>query len=309
MDRIDAMTTLIAAVDGGSLSAASRNLGMPLATVSRKVSELEAHLRTKLVIRTSRKLMLTEPGRAYVAASRRILEEIDETERAASGEYGAPQGHLTITAPIMFGRLHVEPVVLAFLQAYPDIQARLILADHVVNLVDDHIEVAIRIGRLPDSAMVATQVGTMRMVTCISPALLGSHGMPAVPGDLQRFPCVAVEAPMPSSGWRFRDPGSGAPRDVAISARLAVSTPEAAAAAAVRGVGAARLLHYQAADALRQGALHVVLAEYELEPAPVHLLHAARGQMPLKMRRFLDFAAPRLRLVLGRFASGEAPVA
>ena len=302
MDRFEAMGMLLKVTELGSLSAAGRAMHVPLATLSRKIADLEALLGTRLLIRTTRKLSLTDAGIAYVAAARRILEQVDEAERDAAGEFTVPKGELAITAPLMFGRLHVLPIVADFLAAHADITVRLILSDRNVDLVDDHVDMAVRIGTLPDSAMVATQVGTMRMVTCISPALLGSHGMPAVPGDLQRFPCVAVEAPMPSSGWRFRDPGSGAPRDVAISARLAVSTPEAAAAAAVRGVGAARLLHYQAADALRQGALHVVLAEYELEPAPVHLLHAARGQMPLKMRRFLDVAAPRLRQELDAIA-------
>ena len=181
MDRFDAMATLVAAVDGGSLSAASRALGMPLATVSRKVSDLEAHLRTQLVVRTSRRLSLTEAGRAYVAASRRILEEIDDAERAASGEYRAPRGHLTITASIMFGRLHVEPVVLDFLNAYPDITARLMLADHVVNLIDDHVDAAIRVGRLARQRMVATRLGAVRWVTCASPEYLEARGTPQTP--------------------------------------------------------------------------------------------------------------------------------
>ena len=174
MDRFDAMATLVAAVDCGSLSAASRALGVPLATVSRKVSELEGHLRTQLLIRTSRKLVLTEAGLAYVAASRRILDEIEDAERTASGEYRAPRGHLTITAPVVFGRLHVEPVLLDFLTAYPDISARLVLADQVVNLVDDQVDVAIRIGRLPDSSMIATRLGAVGWVTCASPQYLES---------------------------------------------------------------------------------------------------------------------------------------
>lgn len=296
MDRIDAMTTLIAAVDGGSLSAASRNLGMPLATVSRKVSELEAHLRTKLVIRTSRKLMLTEPGRAYVAASRRILEEIDETERAASGEYGAPQGHLTITAPIMFGRLHVEPVVLAFLQAYPDIQARLILADHVVNLVDDHIEVAIRIGRLPDSAMVATRLGTIRRVACASPDYLARRGTPETLEMLADHDCVMFEGLYSSTVWNF---GCGErAAAVPIKPRFAVNTADAAIAAAVAGTGITRVLSYQVADALAAGELRLVLEPFEPEPLPVHLVYPAQSLLPLKLRAFLDFSAPRLKALL-----------
>lgn len=295
MDRLEAMGLLLKVTELGSLSAAGRALHVPLATLSRKISDLEALLGTRLLIRTTRKLSLTDAGIAYVAAARRILEQVDEAERAAAGEFTVPKGELAITAPLMFGRLHVLPVVADFLAAHADITVRLILSDRNVDLVDDHIDMAVRIGKLPDSAMVATQVGTMRMVACIAPALLASYGMPQVPGDLQRFPCVAVDAPMPAPGWRFRDPGSNAPLDVDITSRLAVNTPESAAAAAVRGVGVARLLHYQAAPALRQGALQIVLAEYEPEPAPVHLVHAARGQMPLKMRRFLDVAAPRLR--------------
>lgn len=295
MDRLEAMGLLLKVTELGSLSAAGRALHVPLATLSRKIADLEALLGTRLLIRTTRKLSLTDAGIAYVAAARRILEQVDEAERAAAGEFTVPKGELAITAPLMFGRLHVLPVVADFLAAHADITVRLILSDRNVDLVDDHIDMAVRIGKLPDSAMVATQVGTMRMVTCIAPALLASYGMPQVPGDLQRIPCVAVDAPMPAPGWRFRDPGSNAPLDVDITARLAVNTPEAAAAAAMRGVGVARLLHYQAAPALRQGALQIVLAEYEPEPAPVHLVHAARGQMPLKMRRFLDVAAPRLR--------------
>ena len=143
---------------------------MPLATVSRKVSELEAHLRTRLLNRTSRRLTLTDAGRSYVAACRRILEDIGEAERAAAGEYSAPQGDLIITAPIVFGRLHVLPVVIEFLAAYPDIDVRLVLADRVVNLLEDHVDLAVRIGDLPDSSLVATRVGSIRRVVCGSPA-------------------------------------------------------------------------------------------------------------------------------------------
>jgi DNA-binding transcriptional LysR family regulator len=302
MDRLEAMGLLLKVTELGSLSAAGRALHVPLATLSRKIADLEALLGARLLIRTTRKLSLTDAGISYVAAARRILEQVDEAERAAAGEFTVPKGELAITAPLMFGRLHVLPVVADFLAAHADITVRLILSDRNVDLVDDHVDMAVRIGKLPDSAMVATQVGTMRMVTCIAAVLLASHGMPAAPADLLRFPCVGIDAPMPSPDWRFREPGSNAPVDVAISARLAVSTPEAAAAAAVRGVGVARLLHYQAVEALRQGALQIVLAEYEPEPAPVNLVHAARGQMPLKLRRFLDVAAPRLRQELDAIA-------
>src|SRR5215469_16330065 len=164
MDRFEAMRTLIAAVDGGSLSAASRSLGVPLPTVSRRVSDLEAHLGTQLLVRTSRKLILTDAGTAFVASSRRVLEELGEAERAASGEYRAPRGELLVTAPIMFGKLYVAPVVHDFLATYPDVTVRLVLADGVVDLVENHIDVAVRIGQLPDSSLVARRVGTLRWV-------------------------------------------------------------------------------------------------------------------------------------------------
>jgi DNA-binding transcriptional LysR family regulator len=296
MDRFDAMATLIAAVDGGSLSAASRALGMPLATVSRKVSELEAHLRTQLVVRTSRKLLLTEAGRAYVAAGRRILDEIEEAERAASGEYRAPRGHLTITAPIMFGRLHVEPVVLAFLHAYPEIDARLVLADHVVNLVDDQVDIAIRIGRLPDSAMVATRLGAVGWVTCAGPGYLARRGTPDTLDALADHDCIMFEGLYSNTVWSF---GRGKETfAVPIRPRFAVNTADAAIAAALAGTGITRVLSYQVAEAVASGKLELILRAFEPEPLPVHLVYPAQSLLPLKLRAFLDFAAPRLKASL-----------
>jgi len=286
---------LVTVTETGSLSAAARALRVPLATLSRKVSDLEAQLDTRLLIRTTRKITLTDSGVTYVAAARRILEQVDEAERTAAGEFTVPKGELVVTAPVMFGRLHVLPVVAEFLAAFPEIDVRLALADRNVNLVDDHVDMAVRIGPLPDSSMVATAIGTMRWVTCASPALLATRGVPQAPVDLLRLPCVAVDASLPSPLWRFRHPESGAPVDVQVRPRLAVTTTEAAAEAASLSVGVTRLLHYQVVDAIGQGRLRLILERYEPEPAPVHLLHVSRGQMPLKMRRFLDFAAPRLR--------------
>jgi DNA-binding transcriptional LysR family regulator len=290
MDRYDAMATLIAAVDHGSLSAASRALGTPLATVSRKVSELEAHLRTQLVVRTSRRLALTEAGRTYVEAARRILDEIEDAERTASGEYRAPQGHLTIAAPVMFGRLHVEPAVLAFLAAYPRITARLALSDQVVNLVDDHADVAVRIGRLPDSSMIATRVGEVGWVTCASPAYLAARGEPETPEALAAHDGIMFEGRYSGNVWKF-----GRGHTVEVSPRLAVNTADAAIAAAVASAGITRVLSYQIAAPVAAGTLRLILRAFEPEPYPVHLLHAAQPLLPLKLRAFLDFAAPRLR--------------
>ena len=296
MDRFDAMATLIAAVDGGSLSAASRALGMPLATVSRKVADLEAHLRTQLLVRTSRRLSLTEAGRAYVAASRRILDEIDDAERAASGEYRAPRGHLTITASIMFGRLHVEPVVLEFLNAYPDITTRLILADHVVSLIDDDVDVAIRVGRLADSSMVATRLGAVTWVTCASPRYLETRGTPETPASLDQHDCIMFEGLYSTKVWSFGRGDQAEQRPV--RPRFSVNTADAAIAAAIASAGITRVLSYQVRAPVAEGKLRIILRGFEPEPLPVHLVHAGRPLLPLKLRAFLDFSAPRLKASL-----------
>src|ERR1700736_1027663 len=190
MDRLESMSVLVAAVEAGSLSAAARRLDTPLATVSRKVSELEAHLKTRLLHRTSRRLGLTDAGQAYVAACRRILEEVEEAERAASGEYSAPRGELIVTAPIVFGRLHVLPVLLEFLNTYPEIDVRLTLADRVVNLQEDHVDLAVRIGELPDSSLVAMRVGSIGRVVCGRPAYFAERGTPKRPNELSKHDCI-----------------------------------------------------------------------------------------------------------------------
>ncbi|HEX4050212.1 MAG TPA: LysR substrate-binding domain-containing protein [Steroidobacteraceae bacterium] len=297
MDRLEAMSLLVAVTEQGSFSAAGRALQVPLATLSRKISDLEGLLGTRLIIRTTRKLTLTDAGGAYVTAARRILEQVEAAEREVAGELTTPKGELVVSAPIMFGRLHVLPIVADFLATFPQITIRLNLADRNVDLLDDHVDLAVRIGRLPDSSMIATQVGVMRTVTCASPALLAAHGMPQRPDDLVRFPCVTVDTPAPSS-WTFRRPKSNAGLDIRPTPRLAVTTTEAAAQAAIRSVGITRLLRYQVAEAIERGELQIILETYEPIAAPVHVIHALRGQMPLKLRRFLDFAAPRLRSAL-----------
>ncbi|RVC28693.1 LysR substrate-binding domain-containing protein, partial [Mesorhizobium sp. M7A.F.Ca.CA.004.04.2.1] len=181
MDRLEAMSLFVAAVEAGSLSAASRRFGIPLATVSRKISDLERHLNTRLLNRSTRRLTPTDAGQAYLAACRRILDEVGEAERTAAGEYSAPTGELAITAPVVFGRLHVLPVVTGFLAAYPDVDIRLTLADRITQLVEDHFDLAIRIGQLPDSSLVAIGVGAIRRVVCASPAYLAEHGTPTTP--------------------------------------------------------------------------------------------------------------------------------
>jgi DNA-binding transcriptional LysR family regulator len=294
------MSILVAAAEAGSLSAAARRLGAPLATVSRKVSELEKRLQARLLNRSARRLSLTDAGSAYVAACKRILEEVDEAERAASGEYREPKGDLTVTAPIVFGRLHVLPVVTDFLEAYPAIDLKLTLADRVAHLLEDRIDVAIRIGRLSDSSLVATQVGAVRRVICASPAYFSRHGLPARPEDLERHDCVAFEGLSSPAVWTFARYKSE--MTIPIRSRLIVTTAEAAVDAAIAGVGVARVFSYQAVDAVRAGALVLALEEFEPAPWPVSLVRATRGLTPLKLRAFLDFATPRLKERLVRAA-------
>ena len=290
MDRLDAMAVFLAVVDGGSLSAAGRQLGMPLATVSRKLAELEAHLGARLVNRSTRRLELTEPGRTYEQACRRILDDVDGAERAVAGEYDTPRGELAITAPIVFGRLHVLPVVTDFLRANAAVDVRLALGDRVAHLLDEHVDVAVRIGVLPDSRLNAVPLGTLRAVVCASPAYLKAHGTPRTPAELDQHRCITFEATFPRP-WRF----AGGLVHTPARPRLVVNTAEAAVDAAVAGLGVTRVLSYQADAALRAKQLRLLLHEFEPAVEPVNLVFDGQQRVTSKLRAFLDFAAPRLR--------------
>lgn len=293
MNLFESMSMLVAVVDAGSLSAAARRLGVPLPTLSRKVAELETHLHTRLLLRTTRKLSLTEAGSAYVAACRQILEQVGEAGRAAVGEYASPRGELVVTAPVNFGRLHVVPVVAEFLSQFPDIGVNLVLTDRVVHLMDENADVAIRIGDLPDSSLVAARVGTVRRVVCASPAYLAANGVPRLPNDLAQHHCITFEVLASMRAWIF---GAGRSEiSMPVPSRLAVNTAEAAIAAAILGVGLIRVLSYQVEDAVRSDALRVVLQDFESAPLPVSLVHRGQAPLPLKLRAFLDFATPLLR--------------
>lgn len=297
MDRLEAMSTFLAAVEAGSLSAASRKLRVPLATVSRRVSDLEMHLRTKLLVRTSRRLELTDAGRSYAVACQNVLAAVDEAERAANGEYTVPKGELVIAAPIVFGRLHVLPVIVAFLEAFPAITVRLVQSDRVANFIEDHVDVALRIGALPDSSLIATRIGTVRRVVCASPGYLAAHGKePQTPADLAGHDCITFEGLMSPFSWSF--PSGKSDASITVRSRLVVNTAEAALDAAVSGLGITRVLSYQSAPAVRTGALKILLETFEPEPSPVHLIYADQGLVPLKTRAFIDFAKDRLREVL-----------
>ena len=292
------MSILVTVSEAGSLSAAARRLGTPLATVSRKVSDLEAHLKTLLLNRSNRRVTLTDAGQSYVAACKRILEEVGEAERAAAGEYSAPTGDLTITAPIVFGRLHVLPVAVEFLKAYPDIDIRIALADRVVNILEDHVDLAVRIGELPDSSLRARRLGSTRRVVCGSPAYFAARGAPKSPAELGAHDCITFEGMMSADAWTFTIGKSDAA--VAIHSRLIVNTAEAAIDAAMAGGGITRVLSYQAAAAVRAGALAIVLQDFEQVPSPVNLVYPDQRLLPLKLRAFLDFAAPRLQAPLSQ---------
>ena len=291
MDRLDAMTVFIAAVDEGSLSAAGRKLGMPLATASRKLADLESHLHARLLHRSTRKLTLTDAGEAYLVACRRILDEVGDAERAAAGEFSAPTGELIVTAPLVFGRMHVLPVAATFLTAYPDVDAKLLLSDRALDLIADQVDVAVRVGELPDSGMVATRLGTIRRVVCASPGYLKRRGTPRAPADLAGHDAIEFMGPFGAEPWAF----GGQRRPAPLRARLAVNTAEAAIDAAIDGVGLARVLSYQVAKPLADGTLKLVLTKHEPPPLPVHLLYVGRARLPLKLRAFLDHATPRLR--------------
>lgn len=296
VDRLESMSILVTAADEGSLSAAARRLGIPLTNVSRKVSELEANLNTRLVNRSSRRLTLTDAGRSYVADCKRILELVGEAERAATGEYSAPKGDLTITAPIVFGRLHVLPVVTEFLKAYPEIDVRLVFADRIVNLFEEHIDLAVRIGELPDSSLVATRIGTIRHVVCGSPSYFAVRGMPKTPDELGRHDCVTFEGLISPNVWIFTI--GKATKPVPIHSRLIVNTAEGAINAAVAGIGVARVLSYQVAHEIRTNQLVLALKDFEPAPWPVSLVYTGQRLLPSKVRVFLDYAVPRLKATI-----------
>lgn len=294
MDRLDAMSVFAAIVDGGSLSSAGRRLNVPLATVSRKLADLEAHLKTRLITRSTRRLVLTDAGRDYLEACRLILEQVDEAERAASGAYAQVKGRLVVSAPIVFGRLHVVPVAAAFLDAHPEVDMQLRLGDRNVNLIEEHVDLALRIGSLPDSNLVATPVGSVRRIVCASPAYLERHGTPQTPGELAAHRCITFEGLDAATAWAFAD-ADGHKRQARVRSRLAVSTADAAIEATLLGLGLTRVLSYQVAEALHQGRLVRVLSDHEPPAVPASLIYPGQGRLPMKTRAFIDFAVDRLR--------------
>jgi DNA-binding transcriptional LysR family regulator len=292
------MSVFMAAVEAGSLSAAGRKLGTLLPTVSRKISELEAHIKARLLIRSTTNLVLTDAGKSYLAACKSITESVDEAERQAAGEYSTPTGDLIIAAPIVFGRLHVVPIVAEFLQKYRDVNVELVLDDRPLDLMENHIDLAARVGALPDSSLIAVRIGQIRNIVCASPKYLKKRGTPKVPQDLAGHDRVnfTFAALLSSNMWVFREGKSEV--SMRIRSRLVVNTAEAAIDAAIAGVGITRVLSYQVKQVAQSGALTTVLTKFESAPIPINLIYTAQRPMPLKLRAFLDFATPRLRVRL-----------
>lgn len=303
MDRIEAMKVFVAALDEGSLAGAGRLLRRSPAAVSRAIAFLEAHVGVELLYRTTRSIRLSEAGARYAAACRRILTELEEADILAVGEKSAPRGVLTISAPPIGGEDVLRPIVDDFLNAYPMVSIRLLLLDRTVNLVEEGIDLALRVAHLPDSSLIATRVGNdVRKVVVASPAYLAAHPPIVEPADLAAHRIIAF-ANHGLDSWSFTPArGSTIPRTVQFAPRLTVNTVRAAAASAIAGTGLTRLYSYHVAEAVQNGQLRVVLADAEHPALPVHLL-APQGRVAVpKVRAFVDFATPRLRSVFARLA-------
>lgn len=291
MDRLDAMKVLLAVVDEGSISAGSRKLNAPLPSVSRKVAELERHLGTRLLIRTSRNIQLTDAGRDYVDAARSIISQLHDAELRASGEYEVPRGELTVTALIGFSRIIAIPLAAEFLKDHPEINLNFLALDRTVNLVDEHVDVAIRAGNLTDNSLYAVKVGEIDLVTAASPEYLERKGRPERLEDLAGHDGISYE--VVTTQWNFSQGGENVEAWPHIRTR--VNTASAAVAAAVAGLGITRLPTYQMADELESGQLLPILCSFNTRRIPVHLVYARQGLLPLKVRAFLDWMTPRLR--------------
>ncbi len=300
MDRLESISAFVAVARAGGFSAAARQVGIPLATISRRVAELEASLGVRLLQRSTRQVALTESGQAFFSASQRLLDDLKDAEEAVTGEYRTPKGDLAITAPMGFGRLHLQPVALEFLGVYPEINLKLLLVDRVVDIVEEHVDLALRIAELADSRMVARALGHVRIVVVANPEYLQRRGTPRHPRELMGHDCIAWSTLGPHSSWWFHEHGKD--ETFPIRTRLTTTSAESAIAAARSGLGLAQTTCYQAEGGIREGSLSVVLEDFECALTPVNLVYASQRLLPLKMRAFIDFAVPRLTERLRRIA-------
>ena len=297
-DRLDALTIFVAVAERQSFAEAARQLNRSPASVTRGVAALEERLQTRLLNRTTRAVSLTDAGARFLESGRRLLATYDELEAVSSGERTEPRGWVNVTAPVMFGRLHVLPLVRSFLSEYPQVDVRLLLLDRVVSLVDEGLDLGVRIGQLPDSGLRAVRVGQVRRIVCAAPQYLSRHGEPATPRDLGRHSLVACTAvtPVPDR-WSFHGPDGAT--SVTVRPRLVVNTTAAAVDAALDQFGLTCIRSYQAEPHAAAGRLKTVLVEYEPPPAPIHIVHPEGRHLPPKIRLFLDYATERLRRQFG----------
>ncbi|MBI2255424.1 MAG: LysR family transcriptional regulator [Proteobacteria bacterium] len=302
MDRIDAMRVFVTTLDEGSLAGAARKLGHSAAAVTRAISFLESHVGTQLLHRTTRSIRLSEAGERYAAACRRVLAELEEADLLAAGESAAPRGMLTLTGPLSSGCTVLRPILDAFLDGHPEVRARLHLMDRKVSLVEEGIDIALRIAHLPDSSLIAIRLGEVRRVVAASPAYLKGRPKIRSPKDLVDHQCIAMNVFGPDN-WTFPNGKAGpAAETVDIAPRLMVNTVEAAVASAAEGHGLTRVFSYQVAEEVRAGRLVNVLIDPPEAALPVHLL-TPEGRLGVpKVRAFFDFAVPRLKAELARIS-------
>ncbi|CAN7477742.1 LysR substrate-binding domain-containing protein [Duganella sp. LjRoot269] len=292
MDKLSAMAIFVAIVDEGGFASAARKLRISPPVVTRAVTELEESMGVRLLVRTTRVVRVTEVGARYAADCRRILADVAETETSAAGSHGAPRGKLVITASVMFGAMYVTPIVTEYLRRYPETDVECRFLDRVVNMMDEGVDAAIRIGALPDSSYQAVRVGQVRQVLCASPAYLDARGIPATPEDLGRHDLIAATAVVATNDWRFERDGK--PATVKVHPRLSSTSNDAALRAALDGFGITRVISYMAAPHLAAGRLKTVLGRYETPPVPVSVVHHEGRQSSRKVRAFLDMAIAAL---------------
>lgn len=287
------MTVFLAVVEEAGFAAAARRLRLSPPAVTRAVAMLEEHLGVQLLVRTTRQVRLTEAGARYLDDVRRILSDLNEAEEAVAGQNGSPRGHLAITAPVLFGRIYVVPVITAYQSMHLQTTVSTLFLDRVVNLLEEGIDVGIRIGDLPDSSLRAIPVGQVRHVICAAPAYLERQGTPRTPQDLVHHTVIAATSVSPGLEWTF---GSGRDkRGVRVNPRLLVNTNDGALEAARSGFGLTRLISYQIAGELASGALKVVLTDFQTPALPVHVIHHEGHRGSAKVRSFIDLAVGMLR--------------
>jgi DNA-binding transcriptional LysR family regulator len=296
MDRLDTMRVFVAVAEERGFAPAARRLAMSAPAVTRAVGALERRVGARLLQRTTRVVRLTEAGARYFADCKRILEDVETAENAAAENQTEPRGELVVTGPLVFGRMFVAPIVLEFLARYPQVSARTLLVDHVVDLVEAGVDVAVRIAQLPDSSLTAIKVGAVRRVVCASPSYLAEHGTPQTPVDLARHDAIVfAAAASPQKEWQFGGARSRSVQSVPLRSRFVVNSADVAVAAAVAGAGVTRVLSYQVGPQVDTGLLKIVLDRHEPPAIPVSVVFPAGRRAAAKVREFVAFAVTRLK--------------